>query len=369
MKKSVLIIFGLAAIIIIGTLLATTLRHRRDGAASALADKAVAVQTQTVAKGTISESLHAAGTVAADVDVVVSAEIGGRATQVAINIGDRVSKGETLVQVDDELKAIALEQARAQWLAAETLHKKSARDLERAEKLQTANGIADADVENARLGLAAAEAQWKAAQAGFKLAQRQLDDCRIKAPVSGVVAAKYVEVGEMVTPGRQIANIVDLSRIKIAITVREEDIVRVRLNQPVRVFLDAAPQTAYQGLVHSVGAKSTQFSSHNYPVEILVQHPDLALFKVGMFARAQIQTSTVSDAVIIDKEALLDDGQSSFVYIVEKGRAVKRSVRTGIRHEKNVQIVSGLNAGDLLVTFGQSELQNGVHVKTERGLN
>jgi membrane fusion protein (multidrug efflux system) len=323
----------------------------------------VAVEVQTVKAGTLQESVSAVGTIAAMKDVVVSSETAGRVTAVLVKVGDAVRQAQTLIQVDDELKLIAVEQAKAQMLAAETNYRKAQKDFERTEKLYKAGDVADVEMEGYRLALHSAEAQYKSAAVGLKASQRQLDDTKIKAPISGYVASRKVEVGEMVAPGKEIANLVDLSTLKVKLSIPEEEIVHIRAKQPATLHVDSQPGEVIAGTVYTVGSKSEASGSHSYPVEVVVQNRKADILKVGMFARVEITTASVKKALTVSKETLVNEESNPSVFVIENSVARLRPVRVGLRTNDRVQILEGLKEGDLVVSFGQKGLKDGSTVQ------
>lgn len=322
----------------------------------------VAVEVTPVEIQTITETVTAVGTVSALNDVIVSSETAGRITRVLVKVGDFVQAGQPLVLVDNELKAIAVDQARAQLLAAETSHEKARSDNERAAMLFSNGDISSTEAEAYRLGLRSAEAAHKGAEVALRFAQRQLEDTRIKSPISGYVASRKVELGEMVTPGKEIANVVDISKVKVKLSIPEEDITKLQLRQQATLRVDPRPDKEFQGVIYSIGAKTESPVGHTYPVEVVVEGKDIAMLKVGMFARVEIRAKSFNDALAISKEALVGDDTQPGVFVVESGRAKMRPVRLGVRSGEQVQVVEGLNAGDLVVSFGQKKLKDGAAV-------
>src|SRR5512140_2260434 len=308
----------------------------------------VAVEVSPVKTANIIETISAVGTIAAMRDVVVSSETAGRITRLMVKVGDVVKEGQPLVIVDDELKAIAVEQARAQLLAAETNYKKATKDFQRADTLYKTGDVADVELEANRLALRSAEAQFKSAQVGLRLAQRQFEDTRIKAPIPGVVASKRVEVGEMVSPGREVANIVDISNVKVKLSIEEGQIGKIRQNQPVTVRVDPAPNRTFEGTIYTIGSKSETSTGHSYPVEVVVGNKDLNVLKVGMFARVEIRTNAAANALAISKESLVSGEDNPAVFVVQDGVARLRTVRLGLRSGDSFQVLEGLQQGDLV---------------------
>jgi RND family efflux transporter MFP subunit len=335
------------------------------GANSTVAEKTipVAVEVSPVRTMDLMETVSAVGTVTAMNDVTVSSETAGRITRVLVKVGDFVKQGQPLVIVDDELKAIAVEQARAHLIAADASHRKAASDFERAEALFANGDISSTELEAYRLGLRSAEAGFKSAEVGLRHAQRQLDDTRIKSPVSGYVASRMVDLGEMVTSGKEIANIVNMSQVRVKLSIPEEDILKLEVGQPATVRIDSRPDIVLNATVYSVGRKSESNVGHTYPVEVVVKGPEADILKVGMFARVEVVTTTVIGAVAITKEALAEEAGQYTVYVVEGNTALLRPVKVGVRSGQVVQVVEGLNGGEMVISFGQKKLKDGSSVQ------
>ena len=323
----------------------------------------VAVEVTPVSPSSITETVSAVGTISAMKDVIVSSETAGRVTKVLVKVGDAVRQGQHLVLVDDELKVIAVDQARAQLLAAETNFKKAHKDFERAQKLFTTGDIADVELEGNRLALHSSEAQHQSALVGLKYAQRQLEDTRIKAPIGGRIASRRVEVGEMVSPGKEIANIVDLSSVKVKLAIPEEEIGKIRLQQAASLRVDPFPGERFEGGVYTIGAKSETPAGHTYPVEVVVSSRNIDALKVGMFARVEIRANSAGNTLTISKESLVTDGANPTLFVVENGIARIRPVKLGLRAGDVYQVLEGLREGELVISFGQKNLKDGAAVQ------
>jgi RND family efflux transporter MFP subunit len=330
---------------------------------SAAKAKPVAVEVARATQMDLTETVSAIGTIAATRDVMVSSETSGRITAVPIRVGDIVRQGQTLVQVDDELRAIAVDQAKAQLQAAETNLAKARKDFERSQTLAKSGDVADVELEAYRLGFHSAEAQEKGAAVALRLAQRQYDDTKIKAPIAGVVASRKVEVGEMVGPGREVANIVDVSALKVKLSIPEEEIGKIRPKQPATLRVDSRPDQPIRGTVSTVGSKSETPGGHTYPVEVVVEKTDLTTLKVGMFARVEIHARSAAGALAVSKESIVNGDTNPAVFVVEEGVARLRPVTLGIRAGDRYQVLTGLRAGDVVISFGQKTLKDGSAVR------
>lgn len=185
------------------------------------------VKVAAVARRRLETSLTRTGTIQASNDVVVISETVGRVLAVSADVGDRCRAGAVLAKIDDELKLAA-------FRAAEVALEKARRDQARFETLVEQKSATSAELEGVRLACQAAEAQ-------YMVARRQYQDTEIKTPITGIVAARFINVGSTVAPGTPIAEVVDLSRLKIVLNVAEKDAYALKTGDPVDVSLDVYP--------------------------------------------------------------------------------------------------------------------------------
>lgn len=321
----------------------------------------ISVSIQIIQPGELDRTLDVSGTLVGKNEASVISETQGKVEALGAHIGEWVNKGQTIVRIENDLKQVALEQAKAQLLAAQTNHAKAMADLKRYEELFGQQIATQSDIENARLGAQAAEAQLKGAEAAVKLAQRQFDDTFIKASLSGRLANRFVEEAAMVMPGQEIAAIVDNRAMKLKTSVAEGDIAQVHVGDPAKVLADALPGETFTGKVFSVAQKSN--SERTYPVEILVDNSETESLKSGMFARGEIRTARLTAIIAIPDAAVLSDASHNTFVFIENAETAKRvTVATGLKQNDFVQIVSGLNVGDRLIVSGQQRLADGSKV-------
>ena len=360
-SRSRTVMIAVAGIVLVAAVLLIMSRPSQADAAK-VEFRATPVEVTPASVSTIEEIISAVGSVEAMRDVVVSSETAGRGIAVKVNVGDPVTKGQTLVQVDAELKEVAVQQARAQLLAAKTSMEKAKKDYERTETLYASGDVADIELEGYRLASHSAEAQYQSALAGLRYAERQLADTRIVSPINGLVASRKVEVGEMVAPGREVANIVDVATVKVKLSIPEEDVVKLRPGQKATLRLDSHPGSAFEGKVYTISAKSENPNGHAYPVEIAVQNKNGTPLKVGMYARVGIQANSAKGAVSVSKEALVEEDGTMSVFVAQNGVARLRPVKLGLQGGSLVQVLEGVNDGELVVTFGHRALKDGMPV-------
>lgn len=337
-----------AIVLVLGIIIAVLLGNKAQIDARAKNDTPAAfpVSARAVGKQKLTESLSLVGTVAANNDVAVISETQGRITAVLANIGDQRRAGAVLIHVDDELKQASL-------ASAEVNFQKAKKDLDRFETLHQEGIVPDAQLEGVRQAFKAAEAQQI-------VARRQLRDTQITTPISGVVTARPVDIGTMVTPGTVVANVVDLSVLKVKLNVAERDAFRLKVGDPVKITTEIYPGRIFEGKIKNISAKADE--AHTYPVEITLPNSKTDPLKAGMFARVSFISIPQEEVLAIPREALVGSIRKPQVYVVENGIAVLRDIVIGSDSGTRLEVREGLKEGETVVIAGQSNLKDKVPV-------
>ena len=306
------------------------------------------VSVVTAAKKDISDNFSQVGTIIAYNDVAVISETSGRVVKVDAEVGDYKKAGTVLVEVDSELKKAAYD-------AAQVSYEKAKKDLERYEALYKEGSISDSQVEQARWSFQATEAQ-------YIVARRQLSDTKITTPISGIVTARYVNVGTMVMgapQATQIANVVDISRMKVKVNVAEKDVIRLKVGDKVEVTTDVFPNTVFTGSVFTISSKGDE--GHTYPVEVVLNNAKQQL-KAGMFGRVTFSPKMLGAVIVIPRECIVGSVNNASLYVVKNNVAKVRSVTPGKEIGTDIEIVSGVEEGDQVVVNGQNNLSDNAPV-------
>jgi RND family efflux transporter MFP subunit len=213
--------------------------------------------------------------------------------------------------------------------------------------------------------LAQAEAAMLRAQATLELAQRYLDDTVIRAPISGVVSQRLLDQGDMASPARPFATIVDMDVVKIAAKVPGRDLAAIRTGAGAVIKPDAYPGEIFSGTVVYISPVIDR-ASQTGDIEIEIPNSDHKL-KPGMFTRVELRVAEHKDVIVIPVDVLVKEGESTFVYTVNDGVAHKKPVVTGVSDGVRTEILSGLEVDEMLVVAGQYSLIDGasVTVKSE----
>lgn len=290
------------------------------------------------------------GTVAANNDVNILSETAGKVKQIFFKVGDYKTANSVLAQVDDELKIAAFKSAEANY-------EKSKKDYERFKNLFELNSATDAQLDGARLAFSVAEAQ-------YIVAKRQLEDTKIKTPISGYITARNIDVGSMVQGAPQptfIANIVDISRLKVKLNVAEKYAFALKQGDKVKVTADVFPGVSFSGRIESISAKSDE--AHTFPVEIIIENQGKNQLKAGVFARVEFSSLKNTESIVIPRQALVGSIKDPQVYIVENGIARQRKIVLGGESNTFVQVMQGINEGETIVVNGQNILVDNTKVE------
>ena len=225
--------------------------------------------------------------------------------------------------------------------------------------------LRQADVETARAGIASAQAgiaQAKGAlaqaQASVNLARQALKDSRIVSPIDGIVQERKVEPGmQVVTAKADVMRIVSLKNLFFDSVLSEAQYARVHAGLPVIVTISALPGQTFRGLVYKVFPVAS--AARSFTARIAITSGG-ALLRPQMFATGKIVLETHPNAVVVMRDAVLgQNGDSGFVMLAENGIAKKSAIKTGILSGAKREVVSGLKAGDPVITTGQGQLQDG----------
>ena len=309
----------------------------------------VAVEVGKVETTALADEAQAVGTLRSRQGVVVRPEVAGRIAALGFRDGQQVRKGQLLVQLDDTLVAAQVKQAQAEVSIARA-------NYQRNRELLAENFVSQAAVDQTAANLQVAEAQ-------LALARAQLDRMKIVAPFNGTAGIRLVNVGDYLAAGADIVNLEDLSRVYVDFRLPERYLPQLRRGQPVQVTLDALPQRRFQGGIDAMDPL-IDASGRSVLVRASLDNPD-GMLRPGMFARVDTVLSTRAKALVVPEEAVLPDAGKQYVIKVVPGqdaqgqpaRVSQRSeVQTGARRQGRVEILKGVEAGDVVVTAGHQRV-------------
>ncbi|MEG0695634.1 efflux RND transporter periplasmic adaptor subunit [Algoriella sp.] len=313
------------------------------------ANNEVVVNT-TLAKYTILNSDYISnGTFAPSQELSFPSEISGRIVRVLVDEGDYVRVGQTVATIKKDAIEVDLTQAKNNLQNAII-------DNQRYENAFKTGGVTKQQLDNSRL-------QLKNARAAVDAQGLRVNDTNVKATISGVINKRHIEPGSVVAPGTPLFDIVNVSKLKLQVTVTENEIVNLRVGQNVKVTASVFPDKEFVGRISFIAPKAD--ASLNFPVEIEVSNN--AGLKAGMYGSAIFSTSDDVDAgknmLVIPANAFVNGISSNQVFVVENNTAKLTKVVVGKTVGTNIEVISGIKEGTEVVTTGQINLTNGTKVK------
>jgi HlyD family secretion protein len=333
------------------------------------------VYSHEVTSGGIVVEVMGTGTLETRVKNTISTKITGRIAEVLVDQGDRVKAGQVLVRLDDEdLKHqvevedanVSARKATVVRLIADTNFAKSTLDLasrnyERARNLIGTKAIAQEEHDRyvdafttAKAGMERAEAaliegrkQLIAAEKTLEFHQARLEDTVIKAPFDGLIVRRDRDPGEVVVPSSSVLLLISLQEVWVRAWVDETQMARLEPGQPVRVVFRSEPSHACEGHVARL-AREADRETREFPVEVLVEQLPKN-WAVGQRAEVYIETTRKGNAVLLPSSFLVMREDEPAVFVAMGGQASWRPLRLGLRGHEAVEVVEGLQPGDVVV--------------------
>ncbi|SFK21187.1 RND family efflux transporter, MFP subunit [Brevibacillus centrosporus] len=370
---------------------------------NAQAARAVPVEVKKAVKEEFAVQMSLSGRLEAIQQVEIPSKATGRVQQLLVKVGDKVKSGQPLVVLDGEELRIQMQKAQASMMSAKARYAEATEgteaevlaqtansladlqnkanaakvDLERAQKLFSEGAISTAEVEKARLALATAQtnlenqkqkaqqekkgptqaaldsavATLKQSEADYALSQLNVSNLTIKSPIDGIVGSLTATVGENVSNNAVVAQVINLSTMKVTAKASEGQVGQFEPGQSVSVKIPSANVTV-NGKITSVSPMAD--SSKSYPIEIEVANTDLKA-KAGMVASVEVKGNP-HQAILVPREAVITKAQNSYVFVVEGDKAKQVTVTTGESDGTRIEILTGLQGGESVVVQGQNTL-------------
>ncbi len=283
---------------------------------------------------------------------LLAAEVAGAVEATLVNDGDRVRSGQSLVRIDTR----SLEQALRQ---AEAVHRQRQAQFQRAEALLERKSITQQQFLDALTNRDVAVAR-------LESSQLDLERSQIKAPWSGQVAWRKVEVGDYVSPGQGVLELLEVRRLKVRAPAPSADVPFLRPGVPVEIRVDAFPGRIFRAKVTRLGAE-LDAAARTLDLEVEIDNAGGEL-KPGMFARLELSRRTLKGAILVPLVSLVDLEDRRVAYVVEEGRARRRELSLGPVIGQEVVVEEGLAIGDRVIVDGQLRVSPGQKVEELEGV-
>ncbi len=308
---------------------------------------AVPVEAATVETGEIAAFYTGTASLEAEEEALVVAKTGGVAIEILAEEGQYVEEGQALVKLDDERLTLEL-------LRAEAALAKLRQDYERNEELFQKSIISTVEYERIK-------ADYETQKAARDLAQLEVTYATVRAPFSGIVSERLIKKGNMVATHAPTFRLTDFDPLLAVMHVPERELNKLRKGQRAELRLDALYGEVFTGVIKRI-SPIVDPTTGTFKVTIEVRDRSRQL-KPGMFGRIRIVYDTRADVLLVPKEAILAEDDESAVYVVRDSMAYRQVVVTGYSNDQHMEVISGIDAGDLIIITGQNSLRDSSKVE------
>lgn len=306
-------------------------------------DIKIPVKAAEVTEQQLELSLIKTGSITPFKNAKVLSVTSGIIKELRFNLGDHVSEGQVLAVMDSRVLQLDLQKS-------ESNVKRLRNDLQTYTELLEGKAATQEKVNQVRqdyLDAVNQSGQYR----------KQLADASIKAPTSGIISLKPVEQGVFVNAGADIGTIVNLAKVKIEVTLTENEVYQITQAQEVKITVDAYPGKDFTGKVSFISPQADE--THSYHVEITANNNGQTLLRSGTFVYTDFTKKNTQNVLLIPREALTESIKDASVYVVQHNIVRKRLITTGAEMKGMIQVLKGLNKGELVVTSGQINLKEG----------
>jgi RND family efflux transporter MFP subunit len=346
MKKILIYIIPLALVAIVAIKLVSNKKTAEDRVYVYDKEQSVPVFAMKVSEGQLESERSFSGVVESVRESKISAEVQGKVTRVAVEVGQRVAANQLLVQQDIALLQLQLKAAEVQKGGLEA-------DLKRYRVLVENEAIQGIQLEKTELALAGLEVQ-------LATLKEQIAKSSIRAPFGGIVTAKMTEAGDFAAPGKPLIQVTDLSRVKLTLQIPESDLT---------YFQEGSAQIIrINSLSEQIPAKVTLVGSrgsigNNFPVELTFENTSDFSVKAGMFGEVKLSSEGDLKGVILPASALIGSELNPQVFVIQNGKAKLQDIQIAQRVGDQLLLKSGIKPGDVVITGGLVNVFEGANVE------
>jgi membrane fusion protein, multidrug efflux system len=320
---------------------------------------ALTVEAAAVEIRSMPRVLTLPGNIIADRQSEVAANVAGRVVSAPIERGQEVKLGETLVVVDSKIAGFSVAAATAQAQLAETQALQAQEDCARADRLHDQGAMAQSEYDRQKSQCKSQQLQANAARAQAGMNSRMAADTTIRAPFTGAIGERYVNVGEYLQPSTKVASIYVLDPVRVSISVPEAAIGMVRVGQTLNVAVSAWSGRLFPAVVEYV-SPALRRDTRDLIIEARAQNPDAAL-RPGMFASVQLAVGEES-LPTVPEDALVIDGTVKRIFLAREGRAFELVVQTGATKDGRVAVLEPLDASTRVIRHPPAGLRDGAAI-------
>ena len=314
------------------------------------AEMSIIVRSSVISKKPFESKIITTGSIISNEEVELHSEVSGKITKINFREGGHVKKGDLLIKINDADLQTSLSKAKYKKELAE-------KNEYRLKILLEKNGTSQESYDNILNELHQAEAD-------INFIQAQIEKTEIHAPFDGIIGLRYVSEGSYISPLIKIATLQNIDPLKIDFSIPQVYYNNLSVGKTIE-FRITGKEDNYKATIYAIEPK-VDLSTRTLQVRALCANTG-GLYP-GSYIEVEINLSNMDDAIMIPSEALIPDIQGEIVYLYKNGKAIQQRVTSAIRTEKEVQITSGLKAGDTIIVSGIIQLKPGIAVKLSDGV-
>ena len=344
----------------IGALLIGTAVISGCGSEKPPEDTSLKVRTITIGEESGTTSAGYAGTIHNKTETNLAFQIGGRVLNKFVNVGDSVQAGQVIAQINGSDTAAQVQNSEGAVKAAQSAFELAETNAKRYRELYAQQAISKLQLDQAENQLNAASAQLQQAEAGLNLSSNQSSYTNLTAPDTGIITALNLEEGQVVAAGQSIGTLAAGHEPEAVIALPEQELSKIHVGSPANITFWALPNVTVQGVVREISPVPDPVA-RTYTVKITLQNPPNEV-QLGMTVNANLTTTDTSNITIPLTALVKDSNGNNAVYIIRDKKAHLVPIKTGDFGQNSVIVTSGLAKGDIVITAGTQQLQEGTAV-------
>lgn len=306
----------------------------------------IPVEVSNVSRGDISAFYANTATLEAEQEATVVSKVRGIIRELHVEEGDRVQAGQVIARIEDEQYRIEANRAKA---TLDRLHNEFQRNKELFER----NLIAAETFQNSQF-------EYESQKSTHELALLNLENTEVRSPISGVISERFAKAGNMIGTDQQLYRVTDFTPLMAVLHVPEHEMSKIRKNQRAELRADALPKQLFVGYVERI-SPVVDTQTGTFKVTVYVDETN-GLLRPGMFSRVRIVYDTRQNTRMIPRSAVISEDLFQSVYVIRDSLAFKKNIQTGYNNGQNIEVIDGLEDGEIVVTIGQGSLQDSTKV-------
>ena len=304
------------------------------------------VELSSPTKADIFATYHTTSTISSDAEAPVLARVGGEVVEILVEEGDQVYQGQILARLDGDRLRLQMVQAKARL-------EQVSKEYERFIRLHEKGLVSASAYEGLKFDM-------DALQAGYEIQRLDYAYTKIRAPISGVISARDVKIGQHVGVNDATFKITDTRSLVAYLRIPQTELEKFSPGQQANVQVDAMPELSFDATIARI-SPTIDVRNGTFRVTAYINNED-GLLAPGMFGRFDIAYEQHIDALIIPIAAIVEEDNQTAVYVVEDGAAIRRAIQTGIQSGDSIEVLSGLDEHEQIVVTGQGSLRDGSRV-------